>query len=71
MKNNHSNRNSAEFRSTWYLVLLVWPAITALMFIVAGSGNDQQSNLSQGQPGVSATAPMVVSDASVDETTAR
>ena len=69
MKNNHWNRNSAKFRPTWYLVLVIWPAIAALMFIVAGSGNDQQSNLSQGQPGVSATAPMVFSDATVYETT--
>ena len=71
MKYIHSNKNSTKFRFTWYLALLVWPAFTALLFIVAGSGNDQQSNLSQGQPGVSATAPMVVSDASVGKTTAR
>ena len=71
MKNNHSNKNSNEFRSIWYLNLLVWPAITALMFIVAGSGNDQPSNLAQGQPGVSATAPTLVSDASADKTTTR
>ena len=45
MKNNHSNKNSSKFQSIWYLNLLVWPAITALMFIVAGSGNDQPSNL--------------------------
>ena len=70
MKNNHSNKNSNEFRSIWYLNLLVWPAITALMFIVAGSGNDQPSNLAQGQPGVSGTAPTVAAYASVGETTA-
>ena len=71
MKNNHSNGNHTEFRPTWYLALLAWPAITALMFIVAGSGNDQPSNLAKGQPGVSATTPTVVSDASVGKTTAR
>lgn len=34
------------------------PTIAALMFIVTGSDNDQRSNLSQGQPGVSAAAPI-------------
>ena len=71
MKNNHSNGNHTEFRPTWYLALLVWPAITALMFIVAGIGNDQPSNLAQGQPSISASTPMLVSDASVGKTTAR
>ena len=71
MKNNHSNGNSTEFRSSWYLALLVWPAITALMFIVAGGGSEQPSNLAQAKPTVSATAPVVVSDARDGKTTAR
>ena len=71
MKNNHSNKNSTEFRSIWYLNLLVWPAITSLMFIVAGSGNDQPSSLAQAQPSISAAAATLVSDASADKTTAR
>ena len=71
MKNNHSNKNSTKFRSTWYLNLLVWPAITALMFIVAGNGTHQPSDLAQGQPSVSGTAPTLVSDASADKTTTR
>ncbi len=70
MKNNHWNKNSTKFRSTWYLNLLVWPAITALMFIVAGNGNNQPSDLAQGQPSVSGTAPTVAAYASVGETTA-
>ena len=70
MKNNHSNRNSTEIRPIWYLALLVWPAITALMFIVAGSGDNQPSNLAQGQPSLSGTAPSVASYASVGETSA-
>lgn len=70
MKNNHSNGKLKEFRPSWYLALLVWPAITALMFIVAGSAKDQPSDMAQGQPGFSAMAPTVVSDASVGKTTA-
>ncbi len=70
MKNTHSNRNSSEIRPIWYLAQLVYPAITALMFIVAGSGNDQPSNLAKWQPGVSGTAPTVASYASVVEATA-
>ena len=70
MKTNHSNRNSNEFRPIGYLALLVWPAITALMFILAGNGKDQPSNLAQGQPSVSVTAPTVASYASVGETPA-
>ena len=70
MKNNHSNGNSTQFRPTWYLALLVWPAITALLFIVAGGGNDQPSNLAQGQPSVTSTAPTLAA-ASVGEATVR
>jgi hypothetical protein len=70
MKNSHSNLHNTEIRPTWYLALLVWPALTALMFIVAGSGVDQPSNLAQGQPGLSATATTVASYANVGETTA-
>ena len=71
MKNNHSNGNHSEFRPTWYLALLVWPAITALMFIVAGSAGEQPSNLAQVKPAVSATTPVVVSEAHSDKTTSR
>ena len=71
MKNNHSNGNHSEFRPTWYLALLVWPAITALMFIVAGSAGEQPSNLAQVKPAVSATTPVVVADARDGKTTAR
>ena len=70
MKYCHSNKSSYEFRPTWYLALLVWPVITVVLLIVTGSGIDQQSNLSQGPPGVSATAPMVASEAGVGKTTA-
>ena len=70
MKNSHSNLNTTEIRPTWYLALLVWPALTALMFIVAGSGNNQPSNLAKGPSSVAATAPVVASYASVGETTA-
>ena len=56
MKNNHSNKNSSEFRPTWYLALLVWPAVIALLFIVAGTGNDPSSNLAQGQPSAATPA---------------
>ena len=66
----HSNRSSYEFRPTWCLALLARPVIIVLILIVAGSGIDQQSNLSQGQPGVSATAPMGASGAGVGKTTA-
>ena len=70
MKNNRSIRNSSEFRPSWYLALLVWPALTALLFIVAGDRTDQPSNLAQGQPRVSATAPTNAIYASADNTTA-
>ena len=70
MKYIHSNCTSYEFRLTWCLALLVWPVITVLLLIVTGSGIDHQSNLSQGPPGVSVTATVAASGASVGKTTA-
>ena len=70
MTHYHFPKNSNEIRPVWYLALLVWPAITALMFILAGSGNNQPSNLAQGQQSVSGTAPSGASYAVVGETPA-
>lgn len=70
MKPTHSHRNSKEIRPIWYLALLVYPAITTLFFILAGSGNGQPSNLAKGQQAVSGTTPAVASYAIVSETPA-